>query len=41
MPFKYECEINQFSIKKMKKVCDNNLTYAGYGALCVTSSFPT
>ncbi len=26
--------------KKVKKVCDINLTYAGYGALCVEDSLP-
>ncbi len=25
---------------KVKKVCDNNLTHAGYGALCVEGSLP-
>ena len=31
---------NDFRSKKVKKVCDNNLTHAGYGALCVEDSLP-
>ncbi len=31
---------SDFRSKKVKKVCDINLTYAGYGALCVESSLP-
>ncbi len=31
---------SDFHSKKVKKVCDNNLTHAGYGALCVASSLP-
>ncbi len=29
---------SDFYSKKVKKVCDNNLTHAGYGALCVENS---
>lgn len=29
-----------FTQKKAKKVCDINLTYAGYGAICVENSLP-
>ena len=28
------------AIEKVKKVCDINLTYAGYGAICVENSLP-
>ena len=31
---------SDFRSKKLKKVCDINLTYAGYGALCVENSLP-
>ncbi len=31
-------EVMRLSFKKLKKVCDINLTYAGYGALCVEDS---
>ena len=31
---------SDFRVGKVKKVCDNNLTHAGYGALCVESSLP-
>ena len=30
-----------FQSKKVKKVCDINLTHAGDGALCLASSLPT
>ncbi len=29
---------SDFHSKEVKKVCDINLTYAGYGALCVENS---
>ena len=29
-----------FRGEKVKKVCDNNLTCAGYGAICVENSLP-
>ena len=31
---------SDFHSKKVKKVCDNNLTYAGYGSICVENSLP-
>ena len=31
---------SDFRSKKVKKVCDINLTYAGYGAICVEKSLP-
>ena len=31
---------SDFRSKKVKKVCDINLTYAGYGAICVENSLP-
>ena len=31
---------SDFHSKKVKKVCDINLTYAGYGALCVENGLP-
>ena len=31
---------SDFRSKKVKKVCDNNLTHAGYGAICVEKSLP-
>ena len=31
---------SDFHSKKVKKVCDINLTYAGWGALCVENSLP-
>lgn len=32
---------SDFHSKKVKKICDNNLPLAGYGALCIASSLPT
>ena len=31
---------SDFRVGKVKKVCDINLTYAGWGALCVRESLP-
>ena len=31
---------SDFHMGKVKKVCDINLTYAGWGALCVENSLP-
>ena len=31
---------SDFYSKKVKKVCDNNLPHAGYGAVCVENSLP-
>ena len=31
---------SDFHVEKVKKVCDNNLPHAGYGAVCVENSLP-